>query len=64
MSWVQPNAHKAWARSFTYRINTLKPDTLAEAKKLFLEIGDVQGVAQCSQSLDDILRMQDESMQP
>jgi nucleoside recognition membrane protein YjiH len=33
-------------------------DTLTEARRQFLEIGDVFGAAQCSQSLGDILCMQ------
>ena len=34
-------------------------ETLTEARRQFLEIGDVFGAAQCLQSLSDILRMQD-----
>jgi len=33
-------------------------ETLTEARRRFLEIGDVLGAAQCSQSLGNILRMQ------
>jgi len=37
---------------------TKASETLMEARRQFLEIGDVFGAAQCSKSLGDILRMQ------